>query len=86
MAEWVKILVLGVCFFAFVVASCRVMVGQRKGMKEELLLLHGFQKDGDWWKKPGYSIQVETVENWSVGRLIDYLERWKEIEEREKEK
>ena len=85
MAEWVKILILGVCLFAFVVASYRVMVGQRKGMKEQILQAYGFQKDGDWWKKPGYSIQVETVKNWSVGRLIDYLERWKEIEERKKE-
>lgn len=85
MAEWVKILILGVCLFAFVVASYRVMVGQRKGIKEQLLKAYGYELDGDWWKKPGYSIQVETVENWSVGRLIDYLERWKEIEERKKE-
>ena len=55
-------------------------------MKEQLLKAYGYELDGDWWKKPGYSLSNEWVENWSVGRLIDYLERWKEIEEREKEK
>lgn len=56
MAEWVKILILGVCLFAFAGASYKVMVGQRKGMKEQLLKAYGYELDGDWWKKPGYSI------------------------------
>lgn len=56
MAEWVKILILGVCFFAFVAASYRVMIGQRKSMREQILRAYGFERDGDWWKKPGYSI------------------------------
>ncbi len=85
MAEWVKILILGVCLFAFVGASYKVMVGQRKSMREQILKAYGYELDGDWWKKPGYSIATATVENWSVGRLIDYLERWEEIEKRKKE-
>ena len=56
MAEWVKILVLGVCLFAFVAASCRVIVGQKKRMREQILKAYGFERDEDWWKKPGYSI------------------------------
>lgn len=85
MPEWVKILILAVCFFAFVGASGKVIKIQRERSKEVLLKAFGYELEGNWWKKPGYSLANDTVNIMSVGRLADYLERWEDIEKRKKE-
>lgn len=71
----VKILALGICFVAFAAMSYRVMAIQHERSKEILLKAYGFELQGEWWRKPGQSIGVDTVEQMTVKRLVDYLER-----------
>ena len=85
MSEFVKFLILGVLFAIVAIAIFKILDRSADKMKERVLEAYGFQLDGVFWVKPGYSISTETVEKMSVGRLVDYLERWEEKREDKKE-
>ena len=85
MSEFVKFLILGILFAIVAVLNFCMLSEKREKTKEEILQFYEFYKDGVFWVKPGYSISTETVEKMSVGRLVDYLERWREKEEKEEE-
>lgn len=75
MTEFGKILILAVCFLAFVIAGYNVAIRQRDAIKTELLIKNKFQYTGNWWVKDGYSISVDKVDRWSVMELMRYLKR-----------
>lgn len=81
MSEFMKFLILGVLFAIAAVITIITLSGGNERMKERILETYDFKKDGVFWVKPGYSISTETVEKMSVGRLADYLERWREKED-----
>ena len=75
MSEAVKFLILGVLFAIVAVITFNVLDSGEEQMKEYLLQVYEFKKEGMFWAKPGRSIPIETVERMSVFMLIDYLEK-----------
>ena len=75
MSEAVKFLILGVFFAIVAVITFNILDSGEEQMKEYLLQVYEFKKEGAFWAKPGRSIPIETVERMSVFMLIDYLEK-----------
>ena len=75
MSEAVKFLILGVFFAIVAIITFNILDSGEEEMKEYLLQVYEFKKEGAFWAKPGRSIPIETVERMSVFMLIDYLER-----------
>jgi len=75
MSEAVKFLILGVFFAIVAVITFNILDSGEEQMKEYLLQVYDFKKEGAYWAKPGRSIPIETVERMSIFMLIDYLER-----------
>lgn len=75
MSEIVKFLILGGLFAIVAIIVFIILDSNVDKAKEKLLEAYGFQLDGVFWIKPGFSIATETVESMSLGRLMDYLEK-----------
>lgn len=78
MSETVKFLILGGLFAIVAIIVFIILDSNIDKAKEKLLEAYGFQLDGAFWTRLGYSIAIETVKNMSLGRLMDYLEKQKD--------